>query len=94
MLADLGYGDLARMGYDAHREQLRLNRMTPPNPEERLADRSSSLTPSDAAYWRRDHFDDHVLKLACAGLELLDRVPAPERSEIYRPESFWGPFMR
>lgn len=92
-LEELGYPELARDGYPAHRRHLELTRLAPPHvaPVSIVA---PGRTPRDIAYWQRDHFDDHALKLAYAGLALLDRLSIDERSEAIDPATFWPSLMR
>ncbi|MFZ3230511.1 MAG: hypothetical protein WA160_09935 [Pseudobdellovibrio sp.] len=52
------------------------------------------FTPFYLEYWKRDNFDDHILKLAYSGLELLDQIPVDDKKICYNSETFWAPFIR
>jgi len=93
-LWDLGYRELATKGFAVHKTALKLNRMSPPDAQNRRNVGPFGVTPFQASYWKKDHFDDHGLKLAAATLELLDGLTADQRAQVYDSNTFWGPFLR
>jgi len=93
-LWDLSYRELATKGFAIHKTALKLNRMTPPDSETRRNVGPFGVTPFQASYWQKDHFDDHGLKLAAATLELLDGLTEEQRAQVYDSNTFWGPFLR
>ncbi len=93
-LEKLGFRELVRKGLSAHRKALWLNRHRPPTGAAMARVRKPDVTPYHGGYWRKESFDDHGLKLAIAGLELVDVLSPEARARYFDPATFWHPFVR
>ena len=81
-LAELGYSDLAKKGYENHRLQLKLNRHTPPKPETLKVDKL--FHPLKKDYWEREIDEPHYFKFPYSVLNLLKKLPESEAKEYER----------